>query len=606
MTTKHLVVTNDQARNLREKLSLATEIGFDTEVSGPSLLDQDMVNVYASTFTGFSVAIGDDAYYVPVSHRKGTNCYDWRSIMSEIFRPAAGREIWAHNWQFDLKVVHRAGFVEVEDCQLRCSLVAGWLLRGARGTLELKELAKSILGMNMASFYDTVKGGQFDSLSPQEALSYTCDDALATLRLGKFFAPRMKQWDEALYATFVNLEMPFVRVLSHMETTGMPLDTETLLSLKQRIKPRADEIYESAYWELGIELGSGTQLSKWGFDGGHWGKEGIEETKKKGVYKTNVDALETVIANPKTSPLGRKVAEDVLEWRLADKLISTYTGTFVDQYNQYPDKMLHCSYNHTGTATGRLSCSGPNLQNIPTRTELGKTIREAFCAPPGWKFLSADYSQIELRVLAHLAGSGKLLEAFLEQRDLHQQTADIIGTSREHGKTFNFAVVYGAQDKRISKALGVTRPQAKDYISRFQEGYKEIAGYDEKVVEAARERGYVRTLARRFRKLPGIHSTNTMDRWAEERRARNTPVQGGARDVMTKAMVDIYEKLRKEGNLDKAKMACQIHDDIMFLVRDDFAEELSQQVKFAMENAWPLKCPLVTKPVVAQRWSDMK
>lgn len=601
---KQLVITNDHAKALVARLREQTAIGFDTEVSGPSLLDKDMVNVYASTLTGFSVAFGEEAYYVPVSHRRGTNCYDWRRVMSEIFDPARSREIWAHNWQFDLKVVHAAGFPSVEDCKIRCSLIAAWLMQAEE--LGLKPLAKRVLGLTMTSFHDVSRGGSFDNLSPQEALSYAADDAMASLRLGEHYASRIKAWDLELYDTFVDLEMPLVRVLSHMETSGMPLDEDVLGGMRSRLKPVADGIYEDLYWSFGFNPASGKQLSEWGFGGGHWGTDGIEKGKN-GLYKTNADAIATVIANHKTTDLGRDVAEKILEWRAAEKLVSTYTTSLLDKAAQYPDKRLHCEYNHTGTRTGRLSSSYPNLQNIPVRSDMGKAIREAFVAPPGRVFVSADYSQIELRVMAHMAGEGKLLSAYREGRDLHKQTADIIGSTRDNGKTFNFAVVYGAQAKRISKTLGVPRADAQKFVERFKEGYPEIARYDERVVEATRSRGYVRTLSKRFRLLPDITSDDTMSRWAAERRARNTPIQGGARDVMSRAMVLIYEDLCGNGNPGNARMIGQIHDDLMFEVDEAHATELASLVKRHMENAWPsLRCPLVTEPTIAKRWSDMK
>jgi DNA polymerase I len=601
---KTLVVTNDQVTALVARLREQSAIGFDTEVSGPALLEKDMVNVYASTLTGFSVAFGEEAFYVPVSHRRGTNCYDWRRAMSEIFDPAREREIWAHNWQFDLKVVHAAGFSAVEDCKIRCSLIAAWLMQAEE--LGLKVQAKRVLGMTMTSFHEVSKGQAFDNLSPQEALSYAADDAMASLRLGDHYASRIKAWDPELYRTFTDLEMPLVRVLSHMETSGMPIDENVLGGLRERLKPIADGIYEDLYWTYGFNPASGKQLSEWGFGGKHWGTEGIEKGKN-GLYKTNADAIAAVVANHATTDLGREVAEKVLEWRAAEKLVSTYTSSLLDKAAQYPDRRLHCEYNHTGTRTGRLSSSYPNLQNIPVQSAMGKTIREAFVAPPGRVFVSADYSQIELRILAHMAGEGRLLSAYREGRDLHQQTADIIGSTRNNGKTFNFAVVYGAQAKRISKTLGVPRKDAQTFVERFKAGYPEIASYDERVVQATRYRGYVRTLAKRFRMLPDITADDMMARWAAERRARNTPIQGGARDVMSRAMVNIYEHLRTKGNPGNVKMIAQIHDDVMFEVDEAYAGELEQLVKREMETAWPgLKCPLVTEPTTAKRWSDMK
>lgn len=602
-----LVVTVDQARALVQKLSTANKVGFDTEVSGPLLVDKksEMVNVYASTLTGFSVAFPSDntAYYVPVAHRRGSNCLNWRTILGEVFRDPE-REIWAHNWQFDLKALPADFRAQAFKSNLRCSLVAAWLLQWS-DELGLKPLAKRILGMEMVSFYDVSKGRSFDDLAPSDAVEYAGKDALATVLLGEYFVPRLQSFDPKLYETFVSLEMPFAKCLADMELAGMGLDPVTLTGLRDRVKPIADDLYEQIYWETGCDPRSPVQLSKWGFGGGHWNPIGIEKGKN-GLYKVNADAIASVAESSKPGSMGEKIANLLLEWRAAEKLVSTYTDSMLTKLAQYPDQRIHCEYHHDGTGTGRLSSSYPNLQNIPVRTKLGKMIREAFFSEdPDRVMVSADYSQIELRVLAHLAGPGKLREAYVMDMDIHQQTADLTGTTRDRGKTVNFAVVYGAREKKLAKTLGCTKEEAKSILDNYDKGYPEVFDYSKKVIEVARRRGYVRTLARRFRRIEGIDSSDRMDRWAAERRARNTPVQGGARDIMSKAMVDIWRELPNMGG--NPRMIGQIHDDVLFEVHKDFAQDLANMVQEKMTNAWPgLTVPLKTEPTIARVWADMK
>ncbi len=609
MSNKRLCNTAEEVKVLLRCLKEGTgPIGFDTEVSGPLLIGEDMVNVYSSTLTGFSVSIDHVCWYVPLRHRRGRNLTElcWWPLLLEIAR--SSRTVWAHNWKFDLQVMYtedRAIGLAYEKADLRCSMLAAWLMQ--HGSYSLKAIAKEVLGVSVQSFEEVAKGRSFDDLSPEEAMEYACNDAIWAVQIGQYFEERMKIFDPKLYDTFLTLEMPLCRVLRHMEATGVVLDAEELQKQQRVLQPIRERLYEEFYWLTGgCEPGSSAQIGKWAYDGGHWSTEDIPKGKS-GKYSTNADSVEVAFNRCRPGTDGHSAAKLLLEYRGVDKLLSTYTSSLIDNAAQFRDGRLHSNYLQWGTATGRLSSSGPNLQNIPVRSDYGKLIQKAFVAPEGQLLVSADYSQIELRVLAHLAGDGKFLEAYKRNEDIHQQTGDIAGTTRGRGKTMNFAIVFGAQDKKLAKMLGSTREEAKYFLKNYGEGYPEVARLRTDVIDAGKRRGYVRTLARRFRKVPGLKSSDRMDRWAEERRCFNTPIQGGARDIMAKAMVDVYNELRSNDALYEVTFTGQIHDDLRLAAPRHLAPAVSELMRRKMESAWPgFKCPLVAEPVIGRSWYDLK
>lgn len=584
-------------------------IGFDTEVSGPQLIDQEMVNVYSSTLTGFSVSVDYISWYVPVRHRRGKNLQIQNARKLLTVLATCGKELWAHNWKFDLQVMYGESEMlgeAFEDADLRDSMLAAWLMQYG-DTYKLKVLVKEILGENTVDFYEVSGGRSFDGLTPEQALEYACNDAVWTVKIGKHFEDRMKAFDIKLHDTFLNLELPFMRVLRHMEASGFTLDVKELRRQKDLLVPVRDSLYEDwLFLTGGVNPSSGKQVSEWAYGGGHWPTDGIEQGVS-GQYKTNADAVTAAYNCCKEGSIGKEAARIKLEYAVVEKILSTYTDNLIINAGQYDDGRLHSSYMQSGTATGRLSSSYPNIQNIPVRTNVGRSLRKAFVARPGYSLVSDDYSQIELRVLAHLAGPGRLLNAYIEGKDIHQQTADLAGVDRNQGKTGNFAIVYGAMGKKLGKTLGMPRKDADAFIENYFIAYPEVGALRDRAVAAARDRGYIRTLARRFRKTPGLSSRNFMDRCSDERRAFNTPIQGGARDLMAKAMVDVYQELRRTGDLGRVVFTAQIHDDLMLECEKGLEKDTERLLQSKMENVWPgFRCPLVAKAISGNTWYDLK
>ena len=402
---------------------------------------------------------------------------------------------------------------------------------------------------------------------------------------------------------FNSIEMPLVQVLADMQYTGMYVDKDELVSygeqLKKQISILTMEIYKLAEQEFNIN--SPKQLGEILFE-----KLKLPYAKKnKNGYTTDVDTLEKIKNE-------HPIVEKILEYRGIMKLNSTYVEGLIP-YIHKKDNRIHSYFHQTVTATGRISSTEPNLQNIPTRVEAGKKIRKAFKPENGSVYLDADYSQIELRVLAHISNDENMLEAFRNDEDIHKQAASrvfnipieqVTSAERSKAKAVNFGIVYGISDFGLAEQIGVSKKEAKNYIEQYLDKYSGIKNFMENIVEDAKEKGYVETLFSRRRYIPELNSSNYMVRQFGARAAMNTPIQGTAADIMKIAMINVYKKLKEEKL--QSKIILQVHDELIIETKIEEQDKVKKILKESMENAMELKIPLKVELSVANNWYEAK
>lgn len=401
---------------------------------------------------------------------------------------------------------------------------------------------------------------------------------------------------------YTKIELPLTKVLASMELKGVLIDVDYLQELSKVLEVSLSQIEREIYSLAGevFNINSPKQLAYILFE-----KLKLPPVKKtKTGYSTDAEVL-TQLATES------EICLKLLEFRELTKLKSTYVDALPKLINPYTGR-LHTTFSQTSTSTGRLASSEPNLQNIPIRSEIGKEIRRAFIAPKGYKLISADYSQIELRVLAHLSGDPLLIEAFENGVDIHSQTAvkifgvkpeDVTSNLRRLAKTINFGIIYGMSDYGLSKELGIHKREAKEYIENYFKTYKVVKEFLESLKETAKEKGYVTTIFNRRRYIPQIKSNNKTERELGERLAINTPIQGSAADIIKLAMVNLYNKL-KEKKL-PSDILLQIHDELLVEVREDMAEEVAQIVKETMEGAYPMRVPITVDVKIGDNWCEI-
>lgn len=609
-----LVKTPEAVRALRERLQSSQEaIGFDTESSGPPLAN-GFLNVYKSTLTGFSVSfLNGDSYYVPVAHDGGGNVRmgDRYALLMAVV--AHKGPVYIHNLKHELKVLGLEGFThkQLYASNLLCTQVLMWLLqKPAEGKSQygLKALTKHHFGYDMTTFDTVSKGGLFSALDPSEnaTLQYACDDAIYSLKLGSTYH---SQLDPVLEKTYVTHERKFTHVLRYMEDCGFAVDVDALNALKDDLQPRLDAIdSELDFIMPGVNINSSVQLREWGWGKGRWPLvDGLDLTPKSKLPSTNHANMEKMDGECAEGSEGALAIQLLLERAEFQKLLSTYTTSLIEKAQEYDDCRLRTSYNQTGTNTGRLAGSEPNLMAVPVRTPLGKRVRDALVSAPGCTLVSADFSQIDLRVLAHLCGGkGKLAEAYFEKKDIHQQTADLAGCTRAQGKTMNFLVVFGGQGKKLAKGLKCTLPEANKYLENFNAGYPEVVEMGKRVVDAVRDRGYVKTLLGRRRYIPEITAHDRSTRWHAERIARNTPVQGGTGDVMMLGMIRFFEAIMAANQEGVVKIVAQVHDDLVCEAPEGVGGHWAKVLEESLVGAYPLRVPLVAESVIGTPWSKHK
>lgn len=519
-----------------------------------------------------------------------------------------------HNGKFDWKMLVSNGLKNLEgkglaegidlrpECSIADTMVAAWLLspdRTGKNAFGLEYLGENVLGLKGIEYDDIVAKGQtFADVPLEQAVPYAAEDADFTFRLWKNLKPKLSSAN--LLKLFAEVEMPLLKILASMELKGIHLDAKTLkeydVELKRGIEDAEKNIYEAAGMQFNIA--SPKQLQEVLFD-----KLNLPKGKKtKTGYSTDTTVLEEL-------SLLHPVPKLILEYREMAKLQSTYVETLPELCDK--DGRIHTDFIQTGTATGRLSCREPNLQNIPVRSDAGRRIRSAFTAPEGKVLISADYSQIELVVLSHLSGDRNMSDAFLKGVDVHKATAAMIyGVERESvtaqmrrtAKTINFGVIYGMSAFRLANDLGISRTQAAAFIENYNRTYNGIDSFMKETVVKAEENGYVETIFGRRRPILNINSRNKVEKMAAERMAINTPVQGSAADIVKKAMIDVDAALLQKSN--GAKLLLQVHDELIVECPDDPAivEETIALMKEKMEGAVKLNVPLKVSIESGKNW----
>lgn len=576
----HIVTTDKELDDLVTKLSKSKGFVIDTEtdyLNGPII------------GASFSVKAGE-AFYVPINQetRKKKQLAKLQSVLEDTAIPKYG-----HNMKYDYLTFRREG-ITVQPLAFD-TMIASYLLNSSSRQHNLDAVAFVELGIEKIPLAELIGVKKLESLATvpvEKVAEYAAEDADVTYRLYETFAPRLKK--DSLEKVFYELEMPLVPVLAEMEATGIKLDCDYLEKMAQRLRKRQVELIQQIYDHAGQEfnINSTQQLATILFEKLQLKHPDMKKTK------TGVSTAASELEKLK----GKHPIIDLLfEYRELTKLLSTYVETLPKQVDD--QQRVHTSYSQTIAATGRLASNDPNLQNIPIRTELGRQVRRAFTVEKGKKLISADYSQIELRVVAHLADDAALKEAFREGRDIHQEVAEALGVDRRVGKTLNFAVLYGQGAYSTAYQLGTNMVQAKEYIDRYFATYKGVRRFLDETMRQAKNDGYVETLFGRRRYIPEINASNFVVRAAAERTATNMPVQGTAADIMKLAMI----KIAQSGRLPdfQAAMLLQVHDELVFEAPEAEVEAVSVVIKEIMESAFSLSVPLLAEVKVGDNWEEM-
>lgn len=571
-------------------------VAFDCETDG--------LDPRSAALVGFSLSrAAGTGFYVPLICGDGLlagNLIGKDFALSQLERLFCSKDVVVimHNGKFDYQVLCCNGLPRPQ-CQIWDTMVAAWLLEPDRSSYSLESLAAGKLGLETISFDSIVpKGSTFADLTLEQAVPYAAEDADLTWQLHQLFKPRLEETN--LLSLFLELEMPVLPVLAEMELRGIHLERQELEAygreLARQIASIEDEIYDIVGHEFNIA--STKQLQQVLFE-----ERGLPAGKKtKSGYSTDTSVLETLAA---VDVVPRKI----LEFRAKSKLLSTYVETLPRLTDE--TGRIHTSFVQTGTATGRLSSRDPNLQNIPVRDEDGRRIRSAFTASPGNVLISADYSQIELVLLAHLSQDEGLCSAFTSGIDVHKATAALIfgvepdavtAEMRRTAKTINFGVMYGMSAFRLSNELGIPRGQAQGFIEKYFATYAGISQFKADVVSQAEERGYVETLMGRRRYIPAINSRNKLEKSGAERVAVNTPIQGSAADIVKKAMLEVVSLLQEAGS--GAWLLLQVHDELIFECPQAEAEAAANLIRRGMESVVELRVPLKVSVEAGPRWGD--
>ncbi|WP_199459569.1 DNA polymerase I [Vibrio owensii] len=583
------------------KLKASELFAFDTETDSLDYMVANLVGLSFATDEGI-------AAYVPVAHDylDAPQQLD-RDWVLEQLKPILEDDAQAkvgQNLKYDASVLARYG-IEMKGIK-HDTMLASYVYNSVGGKHDMDSLALRFLQHSCISFEQIAGKGKnqltFNQIDLDEASPYAAEDADVTLRLHNRLFANIEQ-DEKLKTVYEEIEMPLVPVLSRIERTGVLIDDMKLSAQSVEIAARLDELEQKAYEiaEQEFNMNSPKQLQALLFE-----KMGLPVIKKtpSGTPSTNEEVLQELA-------LDYPLPKLILEYRGLAKLKSTYTDKLPKMINPSTGR-VHTSYHQAVTATGRLSSTDPNLQNIPIRNEEGRRIRQAFVAPTGYKILAVDYSQIELRIMAHLSGDQALLDAFRDGKDIHAATAaEIMGVSiedvsseqRRRAKAVNFGLIYGMSAFGLAKQLGIPRGEAQAYMDKYFERYPGVMQYMEDTRSAASEQGFVETIFGRRLHLPEIQSRNGMRRKAAERAAINAPMQGTAADIIKKAMLLVDQWIQEEGN-GRVKLLMQVHDELVFEVEESSLSEIESKVQNLMESAAELKVPLVAEAGHGDNWDQ--
>lgn len=579
-----------QIASEKRQTSPITALSFDVEATGKNPISDPIVGIALCMEKG-------KAYYVPIRHTHGSNIPEAFNILKNVFEDESIDKI-GHNLKYDILILRQEGLYV--KGMLYDTMIASYLLNPNKPDHSLEDTALQYLFHKKRSFTEVIgKRHSFSEVSIDEAAQYAAEDAELAMELKDILFERLKA--EGLEDLYFNIEMPLIYVLADIEESGVKINKERLEELSKELD-RELRIIETRIYNIAGEdfnINSPQQLQKILFE-----KLGLKPLKKtKTGYSTGMDVLEEL----------SKIHElpmEILNYRTLYKLKTTYVDALPRLINKNTGR-IHTSFNQTVTATGRLSSSEPNLQNIPIRGEWGTKIREVFIAEKGHFLISADYSQVELRVLAHISGDEGLIDAFKNNIDIHTKTASelfntpkesVIDEMRRIAKTVNFGVVYGISPFGLSEALNIPPKEAASYIEQYFKKHEGVRNYMDEAIKTARENGYVKTLMGRKRPIPEINSRNTNIRQQAERLAINTPIQGTAADLIKIAMINIWQKINEEKL--KTKMILQIHDELLFEVPEAELEKAKELIRHEMENALELSVPLRVDIGWGKNWAE--
>jgi DNA polymerase-1 len=598
-----LVTTLERLRDVIQAARASGRLAFDTETTALDAMSAELV--------GISLAWAPHhAGYIPLAHES----YPAQlapDAVRELLAPLLadpGIEKFAHNLKFDWTMLSRHGY-ELGG-PLRDTMIAAYLLNPGRRQYGLDALASEYLKLKKTPYKELMAqvpaGGTIAAAPLDRVCDYACEDADAALRLWDVLGERLR--DAGLFSLFEEVEMPLVDVLRRMELAGIALDVERLGELSRELAERIGELEREAVAIVGhpFNLNSPKQLNRVLFEELGYSREGLRSTRW-GV-STDEQSLRRLWA---TQPEVSRLPELLLEHRTLAKLKGTYVDVLPRLVREDTGR-LHTSFNQTVAETGRLSSSEPNLQNIPARGEWGPRIRAAFVAEPGKVLISADYSQVELRILAHMSGDPGLIEAFRQGRDIHAATAsrifgvpleEVTPELRRAAKAVNFGIDYGMTLYGLATRLGIDRRRAQEFIDNYFARFPGVAEYIERTWRRAEEEGYVETMLGRRRYIPGLRSKTYNVREAAKRQAINMPIQGSAADLIKVAMIRVDRHIRERAP--EARMILQVHDELLFEAPEGMAEELAGAVRGIMEGAAKLVVPLVVDVSIGRHWGEI-
>ncbi|MGL4859840.1 MAG: DNA polymerase I [Enterobacteriaceae bacterium] len=573
---------------------------FDTETDGLDTLTAHLVGL------SFAIAPGQAAY-IPLAHDYlGAPVQLPQQQVLDKLKPLLEDEKIlkiGQNIKFDQGIMESHG-IALQGIAFD-TMLESYVLNSVAGRHDMDSLAARYLNHQTIPFTEIAGKGKtqltFNQIALEEAAIYAAEDADITLRLHQTLWPQLEA-EPSLKSVFQQIEMPLLSILSRMERQGVLIDVPVLQQHSAELESRLLELEKEAHLLAGeaFNLASPKQLQVILYE-----KHNLPVLKKTpgGVPSTNEEVLAELA-------LEHELPKILLEYRGLAKLKTTYTDKLPQMINPVTGR-VHTSYHQAVTATGRLSSSDPNLQNIPVRTEQGRRIRQAFIAPAGYKIVSADYSQIELRIMAHLSRDSGLLKAFAEGQDIHRATAaEIMGISleavtseqRRHAKSINFGLIYGMSAFGLARQLGITRGEAQNYMDRYFERYPGVLHYMERTRQQAAEQGYVVTLEGRRLYLPDMQSRNGMRRKAAERAAINAPMQGTAADIIKHAMIDVDHWLQQEKP--DVRMIMQVHDELVFEVHESMMQQACDHIRSLMEGTCQLDVPLVVGIGMGSNWDQ--
>ncbi len=594
-----LVLSEDHLDRVISKIKETGELSIDLETTSPNPMRANIVGVALCPAP-------HESYYVPVAHRALTDSSTKQlglSLVLDKLKPIVESQEIAkigQNLKYEIVVLEKYG-LKLNGISFD-TMIAAHMIDSSRNSYSLDELCRLYLGHQMISYKDVTGTGKskinFDEVELEVARDYASEDADVAMLLSRILAPKLDEIN--LMDVFRDIELKFIKVLAKVEMNGVHIDSDKLKELSKEFESLLKQIEKDIFSEVGYEfnLNSPLQLREVLFE-----TLDLPQKKqtKKGEPSTDVEVLTDLSKF-------HLVPEKVLEHRTLSKLKSTYIDSLPKLIN--PDTgRIHTSFNPVGSSTGRLSSSDPNLQNIPIKSAQGRRIREAFIPEEGYTLLSADYSQIELRLLAHFSKDDNLIEAFLNDSDIHNRTAaEIFGVTedlvtpdmRRLSKNINFGIIYGISAFGLAKQLGTSIAISKSYIDEYFKRYGKVKEYIEKSIMDAQTKGYAETILGRRRPIPELQSNNRGLRGFGERTAMNTPIQGSAADIINIAMIRINDKMVGY----KSSLILQVHDELLFEVKKDELEKLSKMVKEEMEGAWKLIVPIKVDMGSGDNWAE--